>query len=59
MSKTVGAQTMSSDDHMFTWALETGQSYDEVDDEDANYHGLCGYHHGPSSLDCPMTHYRD
>lgn len=47
------------DSHMFTWALGNGQPFDEVDDEDANYHGLCGYRHGPSTLDCPMTHHSE
>lgn len=59
MSKTVGAQTMSSDDHMMTWALETGQRFDEVDDENANYHAECGYHHTPGWSNCPMSHWSD
>lgn len=42
------------DDHMFTWAMETGQRWDEVDDEWANYHDLCGLHHTPGDQHCPM-----
>lgn len=50
----VGVQRMLNDDHMMTWALETGQRFDEVDDEDANYHGLCGTEHSPGDEYCPM-----
>lgn len=55
----VGAQRMLNDDHMMTWALETGQRFDEVDDEDANYHGLCGYHHTPGDEHCPMMQHNE
>lgn len=59
MPKTVGAQTMMNDDHMFTWACETGQRWDEVDDDDANYHGLCGTSHTPGDRHCPVVAWSD
>lgn len=40
------------DFHALTWALEMGVPFDEVDDADANYHGLCGLCHGPN--ECEM-----
>jgi hypothetical protein len=50
---------MANDDHQFIWSLESGSRWDTVDDNDANYHDLCGYSHSPGSLNCPMMHYSE
>ena len=44
---------------MITWAMETGSRFDEVDDDDANYHGLCGYSHAPGDAQCPIVAWDD